>query len=1069
MTSTVAAVVAAAATAVLWCGCAGQAKAATREAPEEGGAPTMEEIMRDLAQGSEGKTPAVKNFTADWVATLAARGEPVVYTRENSRDFDFIGMPVGGIGAGQLYLGGDGKLWCWDIFNTKGMRDVRGVPTHANPYRRSEPDRRAHHQIDQGFAVRVTTDGKTITRRLDRDGFRDIEFRGQYPIGFVRYSDTDFPVRVELEAFSPFVPLDLDSSTYPATVLVYTVTNTSGRDVSCELYGWLENAVCVKSRQEGAGRLRNRVVRSPRTTMVAFDALEAEPAPREGQSRPDIVFEDFEGDLGKWTAQGDAFEGNPKPNFHHQPLRGHQGKGLADSFRNAGKTDAPAPESDRPTGRLTSAPFTIERKAIRFLIGGGSHAGQTCLNLVAGGEVIRSATGDNSETLTSKVFNVADLEGKTAHLEIVDGHTGGWGHVLVDQIVFTDAVRAESRPLAERPDFGSMCLALLEGGPDVKASAAFRSPEGPPADEAATAAAAFDAPAPVGAVGRAFRLKAGETAVLRFVLAWHFPNYVIPRLATETGRSYGKRFDSARAVAEQIAERFDTLSGQTRLWHSTWYDSTLPWWFLDRTFLNTSILATNTCFLFRDGRFYGYEGVYHGHGTCTHVWGYVQAPGRLFPELERRLRERVDYREGVAFDPRTGVIQYRSEHGGGVAVDGQSSTILRTCLAHQMSPDDAFLRRVYPNVKKAMDCLSDLYDADRDGILTGGQHNTLDAKWYGKVTWLSLHYTAALRAAAAMADDMDDREYAERCRALADRGRRYIEDKLFNGEYFFHEPDPQHPKSPGVFNGLEYSQLLGQSWAYQVGLGRILDPRKVTTHLGSLWKYNFATDVGPFREKYTNGRWYAMPGEGGLIACTWPRGGDEALLHGSRHFAGYLNECQPGYEWAATSLMMWHDMPYHALAHTRTMHERYHGSKRNPWNEVEWGSHYSRSMASYGVYTAACGFEYHGPKAYIAFSPRLTPEDFKAAFTRAAGWGSFTQKRADGRQTETLDLRYGELRLRRLAFDLPAGARATSAAMAVDGRSLTTTFTQEANRVAIELEAPATIASGESAILDIAY
>jgi len=284
--------------------------------------------------------PPDKKLSPAWVKSLYEKGGPRVY---RGAELKPIGMPIGGIGAGQLYLGGDGKLWCWDIFNTKGMRDVRGVPTHANPYRRSEPDRRAHHQIDQGFAVRVTTDGKIITRRLDRDGFRDIEFRGQYPIGFVRYSDTDFPVRVELEAFSPFVPLDLDSSTYPATVLVYTVTNTSGRDVSCELYGWLENAVCVKSRQEGAGRLRNRVVRSPRTTMVAFDALEAEPAPREGQSRPDIVFEDFEGDLGKWTAQGDAFEGNPKPNFHHQPLRGHQGKGLADSFRNALNGDKDPP------------------------------------------------------------------------------------------------------------------------------------------------------------------------------------------------------------------------------------------------------------------------------------------------------------------------------------------------------------------------------------------------------------------------------------------------------------------------------------------------------------------------------------------------------------------------------------------------------------------------------------------------------------------------------------------------------------------------------------------------------
>ena len=91
----------------------------------------------------------------------------------------------------------------------------------------------------------------TVT--LDRDGFRDIEFRGQYPIGFVKYADATLPLQVELEAFSPFVPLDLDKSTYPATVLVYTVTNTSSREVAGELFGWLENASASRAGNKSPG------------------------------------------------------------------------------------------------------------------------------------------------------------------------------------------------------------------------------------------------------------------------------------------------------------------------------------------------------------------------------------------------------------------------------------------------------------------------------------------------------------------------------------------------------------------------------------------------------------------------------------------------------------------------------------------------------------------------------------------------------------------------------------------------------------------------------------------------
>jgi len=145
--------------------------------------------------------------------------------------------------------------------------------------------------------------------------------------------------------------------------------------------------------------------------------------------------------------------------------------------------------------------------------------------------------------------------------------------------------------------------------------------------------------------------------------------------------------------------------------------------------------------------------------------------------------------------------------------------------------------------------------------------------------------------------------------------------------------------------------------------------------------------------------------------------------------------------------MIWEGLVEKGLAITRMIHDRYHAAKRNPWNEVECSDHYARSMASYGVFLAVCGFEYHGPKGHLAFAPRLTPEHFRAPFTAAEGWGTFTQKRENGRQTQELAIHWGRLRLRSLVFELAAdmqpnqvtvllGDRTVAANHQVDGRRL---------------------------------
>ena len=151
---------------------------------------------------------------------------------------------------------------------------------------------------------------------------------------------------------------------------------------------------------------------------------------------PDMLLADFEGkDYGDWKVEGTAFGPGPAPGTlpHQMEVSGYAGHGLVNSFHGG----------DKATGKLTSPEFKIERKFIKFLIGGGGWAGKTCMNLLVGGKQVRTAAGPNvvpggSEELEPAEWNVAEFSGQMARLEIVDEAKGGWGHINVDQIVQSD-------------------------------------------------------------------------------------------------------------------------------------------------------------------------------------------------------------------------------------------------------------------------------------------------------------------------------------------------------------------------------------------------------------------------------------------------------------------------------------------------------------------------------------------------------------------------------------------------------------------------------------------------------
>ena len=244
---------------------------------------------------------------------------------------------------------------------------------------------------------------------------------------------------------------------------------------------------------------------------------------------------------------------------------------------------------------------------------------------------------------------------------------------------------------------------------------------------------------------------------------------------------------------------------------------------------------------------------------------------------------------------------------------------------HQMSASPKLLRELWPRIKLAMRCLINMDEGD--GLLRGPQHNTLDQPWFGKVAWLSSLYVAAARACEEMAREMGDKAFEREARIIIDRGSRSLDGQLFNGRYYVQLPDPQHVHSVGSFDGCEVDQAFGQSWAWQVGLGRILKPENVKRALQSLWTYNFTPDVGPYRKAHPPGRWYAMAGEAGLIMCTWPTGEAARTCEG---FDFYFNECMNGFEYQAAGHMLWEGMLTEGLAVCRAIHDRYHPSSPQP-------------------------------------------------------------------------------------------------------------------------------------------
>ena len=525
-----------------------------------------------------------------------------------------------------------------------------------------------------------------------------------------------------------------------------------------------------------------------------------------------------------------------------------------------------------------------------------------------------------------------------------------------------------------------------------------------------------------GSVAASKTIKPGESKDFTFIISWYFPNRLnnwdqrkgdcSPDCGchTEIAKNrYSLKFSNAWDVAKYFMETREHLEGLSRKFSKTLYESTLPSYVLEAVASNITVLRSNTCFWLEDGSFFGYEGCFDDagccSGNCTHVWNYAQTLAFLFPSLERSMREtefnietdeegRMSFRALKAFP---GPISWDVVEA---ASDGQYGSVMRLYREWKLSGKTDWMTGLWPGAKRALDYACEAWDHDRDGVTEGKQHNTYDITFYGPNPLSGILFLAALNAGNKLAEAAGDYEAAQKYQTLYEKGRVKLDKTLWNGEYYIQKLDDvnEHKYQHGI--GCLSDQLLGQINSHLIGLGYMLPPKHVSKAVHSVYKHNFQTE---FNDHDNTQRTYVLNDEMGLLACTWPNGGrpDYPFV--------YSHEVWPGIEYHVAAHLIWEGHIDEGLTIVKAIRDRQDGFKRSPWNEVECGHHYSRSMASWGVLLALSGFKFDMTKGEVSFDPRINKDDFSSFWSTGTAWGVHNEKLVEGKLVKETVVLHGSL------------------------------------------------------------
>ena len=496
-------------------------------------------------------------------------------------------------------------------------------------------------------------------------------------------------------------------------------------------------------------------------------------------------------------------------------------------------------------------------------------------------------------------------------------------------------------------------------------------------------------PLAIGSLAMAERIAPGMDETFRFALSWHFPNRIAGWWGNQqpmpTVRNhYATCYTDAADAARHALTHFNRLHAQSHRFAHALLSSTVPEAFLSAAMRNLTVMRSPTMLVTEGGRFMGWEGcldrVGSCHGTCTHVYNYAQSMASLFPMLERSARE-TDFTDelnaegAMAFRGQTGFGWERSDFHP--AIDGQFGTIVRMCREWRRSGDNAWLKTHWPGIRCALNFGLKHWDPDGDGLPEACQHNTYDIEFYGPNPLGAVMMLAALKAGIVMAMAVNDEASASAWQTRLDDGTRAVSERLFDGDYYRQLIDEPHPYKYQHGAGCLSDQLMGQFMADCAGLGDLLPAEQLRMALKSIMSHNFIPDISHFTALH---RAYALPGEQGLVLCTWPKGSCPNMP------MTYADEIWSGVEYEVAALMIRRGMTSQAKRIVAAVNKRHDGIRRNPFNEAECGHHYARSMASWALIDACSGFACDMPSGTLSFAPIAPGRYF---FACEHGWGQY--------------------------------------------------------------------------------